>query len=112
LTCRFISPTLYTPSSTKERKIIQDLLDQEFLSVNVKSWRDGNPDACIYFRQSAVVQRPTLEDEADENILTTAEEQPFLFVYQNSWQKHMLQRYGEASGLPSLHDFTLTDKNS
>jgi hypothetical protein len=46
-------------------KIIQDLLDQEVLSVNVKSRRDDNPDACtcIYFRQSAVVQRPTLEDE-------------------------------------------------
>jgi uncharacterized membrane protein YheB (UPF0754 family) len=29
----------------RRRKIIQDLLDQEFLSVNVKSWRDGNPDA-------------------------------------------------------------------
>jgi hypothetical protein len=64
-------------------KIIQGLLDQEVLSVEVKSWRNDNPDACIYFRQSAVVQRPT------------AEEQPFLFVYQNSWQKHMLQRYGE-----------------
>lgn len=64
-------------------KIIQGLLDQEVLSVKVKSWRNDNPDACIYFCQSAVVQRPT------------AEEQPFLFVYQNSWQKHMLQRYGE-----------------
>ena len=76
-------------------KIIQGLLDQEVLSVKVKSWRNDNPDACIYFCQSAVVQRPTLEDEADEDILTTAEEQPLLFVYQNSWQKHMLQRYGE-----------------
>jgi hypothetical protein len=64
-------------------KIIQGLLDQEVLSVKVKSWRNDNPDACIYFCQSAVVQRPTTE------------EQPFLFVYQNSWQKHMLQRYGE-----------------
>jgi hypothetical protein len=61
----------------RRRKIIQGLLDQEVLSVKVKSWRNDNPDACIYFCQSAVVQRPTLEDEADEDILTTAEEQPF-----------------------------------
>lgn len=78
----------------RRRKLIKGLLDQELLNLKIKSWREDHPNDTIYFRPSSTVNKPTVEEETDGNECITVEDHQFLLFYQNSWQKHMLERYG------------------
>ena len=51
----------------RRRKLIKGLLDQEQLNLKVKAWKDAHPNDTIYFRPSARVKIPAVEDEADVN---------------------------------------------
>lgn len=77
----------------RRRKLVQGLLDQELLMAKVKEWKEKDSNVFIHVRLSASVKRPVVEDDQEEGLIKI-EDQPFLFVYQNAWQKYMLQRYG------------------
>ena len=55
-------------------------LDQQALSDLVDEWKLSDPDRSVFFR-------PQPEENKDEN--------PFLFVHQEQWQKRLLHRYGQ-----------------
>ena len=58
--------------------------DQENLRMKVEEWEKGNPKSSFYFRPYG--------KKAAEN--ESSEEQTFLYVHQEEWQKELLTTYG------------------
>ena len=75
-------------------KLQRSLIDQENLQIKIDQWQMERPDDLFFFRPSTSIERPPNEDEDDPcNIV--CQEQALLLVYQASWQKKMLHRYGQ-----------------
>jgi len=80
----------------RRRKLLHSLIDQENLSKKIEDWKKENSDDLWFLRLSASIKRPLNEDEDfDEGVTHKDEEQTLLVVFQSSWQKHLLSRYGK-----------------
>ena len=93
----------FYPSRSDLRKMIyrqrcrlqKGLLDQENLSTKLDQWKMERPSDDFFFRASSSVQQPTIEDAEDCGSVITDADQTLLFIYQTSWQKKLLLRYGQ-----------------
>lgn len=70
----------------RRRSNLHGLLDQEALREKIDEWKSQNSSDFWLFRQS------TSNADVDDNV---DDRRHLLLIYQNSWQKRLLQRYGQ-----------------
>nr|XP_022321445.1 uncharacterized protein LOC111123426 [Crassostrea virginica] len=79
----------------RRQKLLYSLVDQENLLKKVEDWKKENAEDLWFIRTSASIKRPLNEDESEnEECCVKDEDQTLLMVYQSSWQKRLLERYG------------------
>ena len=87
-------------------------LDQEHLGKKVEQWKSDSPLTKIFFRPCTEKEETDQEGPAktnmengfsieddDEDQDTAATGKDFLFVHQESWQQHLLAKYGNTLSL-------------
>ena len=79
----------------KRRRIQRGLLDQDDLAAKLKQWEVEKPLDSCYFRPSSCFEKPAVEDEDGDFGVLKMTEETLLFVYQTSWQKSLLHKYGQ-----------------
>jgi hypothetical protein len=68
----------------QRQRILNGLLDQDYLELKIKTWQTERPHDFFYFRKSEI-------NVASDN---TQQKKNLLILYQASWQKYLLNRYG------------------
>eukprot|EP00794_Sanderia_malayensis_P002202 gene2202-2507_t len=89
------------------RKLRHSMVDQEYLQEKVTEWKESGTDVKIFFRpRSANHSDADIKQEesdggdgydSDESVDVECRgnhRNQLLFIYQNSWQKRLLNRYG------------------
>ena len=94
-----------------KRKLLYSMIDQECLAKKVDEWRREDPSRNIYFRPKASSSGDPAPAEDDNSDISSDEEDledirisdyscdSLLFVYQSSWQRRLLLRYGNELAL-------------
>ena len=87
-----------------KRKLCHSVIDQDCLQEKIKQWKLSDKSSNIFFRPKTsfhhheTVEKSAKDDsdieEHDDIRLGKTETTPFLFVYQNGWQKRLFGRYG------------------
>lgn len=79
----------------KRRNLLHSFIDQENLIKKVEEWKKESSDDFWHVRTSATVKKFISEDEDNNNgSIIKDEDQSLLVVFQTSWQKRLLLRYG------------------
>ena len=68
-----------------KRKLCHSMIDQDCLQEKIKQWKLSDKSSNIFFRLKTILD---IEDH-DDIRLGKMETTPFLFVYQNGWQKRL-----------------------
>ena len=68
-----------------KRKLCHSRIDQDCLQEKIKQWKLSEKSSNIFFRLKIVLDI----EEHDDIRLGKMETTPFLFVYQNRWQKRL-----------------------
>ena len=87
-----------------KRKICHSMINQDCLQEKIKQWKLSDKSSNIFFRPKTsfhhdeIIEKSPEDDsdieEHDDIRLGKTETTPFLFVYQNGWQKRLFARYG------------------
>ena len=68
-----------------KRKLCHSMIDQDCLQEKIKQWKLSDKSSNIFFRLKTILD---IEDH-DDIQFGKMETTPFLFVYQNGWQKRL-----------------------
>lgn len=85
---------------SEKRKLRYSMIDQECLSHKIQTWKTEDPEVKIFFRPKSKNVDEKLEKQAgngqdlDDDVMVDVDN-GFLFVYQASWQRELLERYGK-----------------
>ena len=74
--------------SMAKRAIDLSTFDQENLRLKVEEWKKGNPTSSFYFRPFGKI---TTTSEFSDKL---EDEQTFLYIHQDEWQRELLTTYG------------------
>ena len=74
--------------SMAKRALDLSTFDQENLRLKVEEWKKGNPTSSFYFRPFG--KKTTTSESSDE----LEDEQTFLYIHQDEWQRELLTTYG------------------
>lgn len=74
--------------SMAKRAIDLSTFDQENLRLKVEEWKKGNPTSSFYFRPFG---KKTITNESCDKL---EDEQTFLYIHQDEWQRELLTTYG------------------
>ena len=80
------------------------MIDQDCLQEKIKQWRLSDKSSNMFFRPKTSFHHDKIDEKSSEDDsdieehddirLGKTETTPFLFVYQNGWQKRLFGRYG------------------
>lgn len=74
--------------SMAKRAIDLSTFDQENLRLKVEEWKKSNPTSSFYFRPFG--KKTTTNESCDK----LEDEQTYLYIHQDKWQRELLTTYG------------------